>query len=127
MPSTARPLAVPVAAIAVGACAWWVTGLAPFSTVATVAVVGSGALVAIASGSRGGRATEDDVVTRRDAAIWGTLAVTLAAWQVGALVQHPRAEHPTLSSLANAVLDPRPVRTVAFVGWLAGAAWLARR
>jgi hypothetical protein len=50
----------------------------------------------------------------------------VAAWQVSALVRHPRAEHPTLSSLANAVLDPRPVRTLAFLGWLAGMAWLAR-
>lgn len=116
-----------MAVIAVGACAWWVTGLAPFSTAATVAVVGSGAMVAIGSRSGGGRVTGDDVVTQRDAAIWGTLAVALAAWQVGALVQHPRVEHPTLSALANAVLDPRPVRTVAFVGWLAGMVWLARR
>ena len=120
-----------MAVIAVGAYAWWATGLAPFSTAVTVAVVGSGAFVAVAS--RSGRpATRSDGVggdgvTPRSAAIWGALAVALGAWQINAFMRHPRAEHPTLSSLANAVLDPRPVRTVAFVGWLAGAAWLARR
>ena len=131
MPITARQLVAPMAFIAAGAHAWWVTGLAPFSVAATVAVVGSGALVAVAS--RCGRpATRrhgvgGDGVTPRSAAIWGALAVALAAWQLNAFVRHPRAAHPTLSSLANAVLDPRPVRTVAFVGWLAGVAWLARR
>ena len=116
---------VAIASVAVGAYGWWVTGLPPFSAAATVAVLTSGAVVAIASGGR--RATGDAAVTPRSAAIWGALAAAVAAWQVSALVRHPRAEHPTLSSLANAVLDPRPVRTVAFMGWLAGMAWLARQ
>jgi ammonia channel protein AmtB len=122
----ARRLAAPVTVIAVGSFAWWVTGLPPFSTAATVAVVGSGAVAAMVSSS-GRRAPGDDVVTPRSAAIWGALAAAFATWQVNALVRHPRSEHPTLSSLANAVLDPRPVRTLAFMGWLAGMAWLARR
>ena len=118
-------------AVAVGAYAWWATGLAPFSTAATVAVVGSGAVVAVGSRVRrpvaGGDGVRADVVTPRSAAIWGALAGAMAAWQLNAFVRHPRVEHPTLSSLANTVLDPRPVRVVAFVGWLAGVAWLARR
>ena len=115
-----------MAVVAVGAHGWWVTGLPPFSTAATVAVVVPGVIVAAASGL-GRRVARRDAVTGRSAAIWGALAVALAAWQVNALVRHPRVEHPTMSSLANAVLDPRPVRTVAFVAWLAGMAWLARR
>ena len=115
-----------MAVVAVGAYAWWVTGLTPFSTAATVAVIGSGAMVTIGSCS-GRPVASDDVVTPRSAAIWGALAVALAVWQLKAFVRHPRVEHPTLSWLANALLDPRPVRTVAFVGWLAGVAWLARR
>ena len=47
MPSAARHLTVPTAVVAVGAWAWVVTGLRPFSAAATVAVVGSGALVAV--------------------------------------------------------------------------------
>jgi hypothetical protein len=29
--------------------------------------------------------------------------------------------------MANTTLEPRPIRAVAFVLWLAGAAWLGRR
>jgi hypothetical protein len=126
MPITALNPAAPLAAAAVGAFAWWVTGLRPFSTAATVAVIGSGALVAVA-GCSARRVAGDGAVTRSSAAIWAALVVALAAWQLNAFVRHPRVEHPTLSSLANDVLDPRPVRTVAFMGWLAGTAWLARR
>ena len=118
-----------MAVVAVFAYGWLVTGLPPFSTVATVAVIGSGALVALESGRhrRVIRPARDDVVTPRAAAAWALLAATVAAWQVAALVQHPRVDHPTLSSLANDMLEPRPLRTVAFVGWLAGMAWIARR
>jgi hypothetical protein len=50
-----------------------------------------------------------------------------ATWQVAAYVQHPRSDHPTLSSLVNAALDSHPARAAAFVAWLAGAWELARR
>ena len=120
MPRPARRLA---AAAVVGVWAWLVTGLPPFSTAATVAVLGSGAVVVVVSGRR---VAPLDVITPRSAAVWGGLAVAVAAWQINALVRQPRAQHPTLSSLANAVLEPRPVRAVAFIGWLAGMAWLSR-
>ena len=59
--------------------------------------------------------------------LWAVLTAALAAWQLASWLQHPRDEHPTLSSLINAVLDTHLARTAAFVAWLAGAAWLARR
>jgi hypothetical protein len=46
----------------------------------------------------------------------------LAAW-----VQEPRTDHPTLSSITDSVLDTHGAEFVAFVAWLAGARWLARR
>ncbi|MDQ3946755.1 MAG: hypothetical protein M3357_16695, partial [Actinomycetota bacterium] len=58
--------------------------------------------------------------------LWAVLALAVAAWQVAAFVQHPRAEHPTLSALANTALDPRAVRAVAMAVWLVLAARLAR-
>jgi hypothetical protein len=58
---------------------------------------------------------------------WAVLAGALAVWQLAAFVQRPRQEHPTLSSLANALFESHPVRAAAFVLWLAGAAALARR
>jgi hypothetical protein len=51
----------------------------------------------------------------------------LAAVQLSAYVQHPREDHPTLSSLTNAVLDSRPARTAALVAWLVAARGLGRR
>jgi hypothetical protein len=55
------------------------------------------------------------------------LAVVLAAWQLVAYLQSPRHEHPTLSSLTNAVLSSQPARTAAFILWLAIMFGLARR
>lgn len=58
---------------------------------------------------------------------WAVLAVTGALWQLAAYLQHPRHDHPTVSSLANALLDSHPARAAAFVAWLGGAVYLARR
>ena len=63
----------------------------------------------------------------RAAAPWVVLVVALLAWQLAAYVQHPRSDHPTLSSLTNTALDPRPIRALAFAAWLLTAGWLARR
>jgi hypothetical protein len=60
-------------------------------------------------------------------ATWAALAATAGAWQLVAYLQHPRADHPTLSSLANEVLDSHLARAVTFVVWIAAARGLARR
>jgi hypothetical protein len=107
------------------AYAWWATGLAPFAATTTVAVVGAG-VVAMTVGAREHCRAVPPLSTS-DAVVWTVLLGTLAAWQLAAYFQQPRSQHPTLSSLANTVLDTHPARTVAFVAWLAGAACLARR
>ena len=103
---------------------WWVTGLRPFSLLATAAVVGAGLGAALLAGTR--RRPDVEPVAPAGAIVWAVLVVGLAAWQLAAFVQAPRADHPTLSSIANATLETRPVRAVAFAAWLAGAAWLSR-
>ena len=105
--------------------AWWVTGLPPFSLVATVALVGAGLVAALRPGRHHRRPVGP--VPPAGPVVWATLLTGLAAWQLAAFLQAPRAEHPTLSSIANAALDPRPVRVAAITVWLAGAAWLGRR
>ncbi len=109
-----------------GAYAWWATGLRPFAGTTTVAVVGAG-VAAMVVGRRCGR--RRPVVRPRAAGVigWALLLGALAGWQLVAYLQHPRPEHPTLSSLADAVLDTHPLRALAFVAWLLGAARLARR
>lgn len=105
--------------------AWWVTGLPAFSLVATVAVVGAGLVAALRPGRHHRRPVGP--VSPAGPVVWAVLLTALAAWQLAAFLQSPRAEHPTLSSMTNTALDARPARVLAVAGWLAGAAWLGRR
>jgi hypothetical protein len=106
------------------AYAWWVTSLRPFSGVATAVVLGSG-VIAIIVGLRARHPRHRYL--RRGAGVWAALFLALVTVQLVAYVQHPRSEHPTLSVIVNAALDPHPVRAVAFVAWLALGAWVAAR
>ena len=63
----------------------------------------------------------------RGAWAWGTLAGAMGLWELQAFLQHPRSEHPTLSSLSNDLLASPSSRAVAFALWLALGVWLARR
>jgi hypothetical protein len=116
-------------AVVVGlvAYAWWAVGLAPFSAQATAAVVLAG-VAAMAAGrrqSRPRRSPGDGHVN--GIAPWVGLAALAGAWQLAAYLQHPRADHPTVSSLANELLDSHPARAAGFLVWIAAAWWLARR
>ena len=115
-----------ITAVAVVAYAWWATGLSTFTLASTLAVVSAG-VGAMAIGHRaGGRRTRVHL-RRADIVAWGVLFGALSGWELAAFVQHPRPEHPTLSSLVDALLDTHPARALAFLVWLAGAAGLARR
>ncbi len=103
---------------------WWATGLRPFTGVAYAAVVGAGLATML-----WGRRHRRPPVRSWPAGglvVWASLGLALVAWQVAAFVQHPRYQHPTLSSLADVVLEPRAVRAVAVALWLVAAARLAR-
>ena len=78
------------------------------------------------SGAGNPRRERPEIEVRR----WGawTVLVTLGGlWQLAAYLQHPRDEHPTLSSLANGLLDSQPARAAAFVLWIVAAVGLSRR
>lgn len=115
-----------VVAIALATYAWWAVGLGPFSTRATAAVVLAGA-AAMAIGGRERRRKPLTVGDVSGIAPWAGLAAVAGAWQLAAYLQHPRADHPTVSSLANELLDSHPARAAAFLVWIAAARWLARR
>jgi hypothetical protein len=130
MPGVDRPSARSVAAAALAAVyGWWAVVLPPFSWEASVAVVCAGAATALwaawhrrRAGARGpGEAQGVGLVP------WALLAATAAAWQLAAYAQHPRDDHPTLSSLTNAALDSHATRTAAFVVWLVTTVALVRR
>lgn len=117
--------AVAAAPALVVAAAWWVVGLRPFSGAATAAVLAAG-VTAMAWGARSPRPRRPPV-DLRGAAGWLVVGAATVAWELAAFVQHPREDHPTLSSMTNALLDSRPARAAAFVAWLAAGAALARR
>ena len=107
--------------------AWWVVALAPFSGRATAAVVLAGA-TAMAVGPRERRRTRPpNAVRMAGIATWAGLATLAGAWQLAAYLQHPRADHPTVSSLTNGLLDSHVTRAAVFVLWIAAARGLARR
>lgn len=111
--------------MAVLAYAWWAVSLPPFSGLATAVVLLSGVGATLAGRARG--VPPRQALPAPGAAAWCALATAAVAWEVLAYVQHPRADHPTLSSLANAMLDSQPARTAAFVLWLMAMLELARR
>ncbi|HEX2053391.1 MAG TPA: hypothetical protein VHJ78_06675 [Actinomycetota bacterium] len=120
-------LAVPAAA----AVAWFATSLRPFTAPALVVTLGAGGL-ALVAGSRTRHRDGEPSVGRWLGApaglvVWGVLAASLAAWELAAFVQLPRSEHPTLSSLANAVFAAHAVRAAAFLAWMAAGFGIARR
>jgi hypothetical protein len=124
----ASPARLGAFALGIGALlayGWWATGLQAFSGSATLAIVGPGIAAVVIGAAR--RRPLISLPALSGAVGWVLLLGALAAWQMLAYLQHPRSEHPTLSSLLNAVLDTHPARAVAFVMWLVAAGLLARR
>jgi hypothetical protein len=126
-----HPSLVPAAAgLGLAAYAWWAVGLPGFSIALTVAIVTPG-ILAVALGTLGKPrwlARRCHHPQRRPGmAVWVALVAAMATLQLAAYLQHPRHDYPTVSSLANTALDPRPVRAAAFLAWLVIAALLARR
>ena len=117
------------AIVAAAVYGWWAVGLEPFSWEAALAVLAPGVVVALVSARwtrpRGDAAARP--VMRRDLGAWVALAFVAGAWQLAAYVQHPREDHPTISSLTNAALDTHGARTAAFVLWLLVIVALVRR
>ena len=121
-----RRLALIVAAGAIGAYAWWTAGLRPFTWPALVAVVVAG-VATIVVGTRARRPSESRARHPTGVLPWGVLCVVLAGWELAAYLQQPRADHPTLSALADQLIDWRPARALAFLAWIAIGADLSRR
>lgn len=105
--------------------AWWAVSLPPFSGTATAALLLAGG-AAVVSGSCKPR-RQRPAVDVRSATPWAVLVALGGLWQLAAYLQHPRDDHPTLSSLANELLDSQPARAAAFVLWIVATERLSRR
>ena len=111
--------------LAVLAYAWWVVSLPPFSGMAGAAVVATGVGGVVVGSAR--RRPDGRPLPVPTFAPWLALATVTCAWQLVAYLQQPRQDHPTLSSLTNALLGSHPARAAAFVLWLLAAVELGRR
>ena len=121
-----HPVGAVVATAAVLAFSWWAAGLRPFTWPA-LAAVGAAWTVAVAAGTAARRPSGAGRGDGGGALVWAVLVVALAGCELAAYVQHPRVDHPTLSSLAGPLLDWRPARALAFAVWALVGADLARR
>lgn len=126
LPHPRRVLAGAGPVLLSGVFAWWATSLPPFSLMASAVVVVSGGAVMVA-GTRSPRRQEPPAIPLRAVRPWLAVASAAAAWQVAAYLQHPRDEHPTISSLLNSLLDSHPAQAAGFVLWLVACYGLGRR
>ena len=113
------------AGVAVGAYAWWVAGLEHFTAPALVAVMGAAAL-AVASAPWPRRRRSEAPAPPGGHRAWLLVLGALLGWELLAFSLSPRSTHPTLSSMADTALGPRPVEAAAFMAWLAVGRRLAR-
>ena len=118
--------AVGIAVAALVAYSWVASGVRTFTGGAEI-VVGVPILVAFAIGVSWRRTTHltDDGPTHP--AVWVVLVLALVAWELFELFSSPRHDHPTISSIGDRILDPRPVRAAVFAAWLVVGWLLARR
>jgi hypothetical protein len=114
-----------VAAVVAVGYAWVATGLQPFTRPALVATLGGGVAAVLVGRRLSPPAAPAALVG--GAWLWAALAGALAVWELQAFLQHPRAAHPTLSSLSNDLLEGHVPRVGAMLVWLAAGVWLARR
>ena len=112
------------ALVAIGLYSWVAAGLRPF-TLAEEVMVAIAAIIVLAAAWRPSRNAAANGVrsSRGSAALWISLVVVAFAWELRAFFSSPRADHPTLSTIADNVMGVHPGRAFVFVLWLA-LGWL---
>ncbi len=124
-------------AVVVGAYCWFATDLRPFTAPIDAAVAVPSLIVAglafrpqsaAGVGTRTSMGADREAAKWRDAAPWAVLFGLLAAFEVAAYFSSPRRDHPTLSSIADSLMNTHPGRAAEFALWLLlGWALLLRR
>jgi Family of unknown function (DUF6186) len=106
----------------IGAYSWFSADLRPF-TIPIGAVVAIPSVVVASltwsqSGSRTTMTADEKALRRLDAAPWAVVFGLLTAFEVAAYLSSPRRDHPTLSSMADALMNTHPGRAAVFAFWL---------
>ncbi len=124
-------LVVVLVAAALGAYCWFSADLRPFTIPIGAAVAVPAVVVAILAWARSDSRTSiaaEQKAARRPAALWAVLFALLTGFEVAAYLSSPRRDHPTLSSMADALMNTHPGRAAVFALWLLlGWALLLRR
>jgi hypothetical protein len=116
-----------VVVVAALAYSWVASGLRPFTHPQAVAVSIPLVAAGIALLRSRPRAADPEEAQRRGWWVWVALFAALMAWEIVQFFAKPRSEHPTLSSIADAVMSTHPGRFAMFAIWLAVGYWLFRR
>ena len=97
----------------------------PLTDPATWTVLGPGFALAV----YGLRRTPRRIVRadRRTAYTWVGLGLVFCAWELVAFYWGNDQAHPTLSLLADPVLESYPARLAGYLIWLGAGAWLVSR
>ena len=103
------------------------TAPAEFAVLAAGAVVIGWALGLLPGVPAARRLPGPESAGGRGALVWLALALVFTGWELYALFASPAHAHPTVSALAGPLLAPHWQRAAAYLLWLAGGAWLARR
>ncbi len=104
--------------------AWASAALRSFTWPAMVSTSLGGLAVLALAWQRNAR-TATTRVSREGFLTWTAWLAAATGWEPWALSMHPRAAHPTISSLINILIETHPGRAVALLAWLALGWWLA--
>lgn len=118
-------------ATAVGAAfAWWASTRPPFTFQAHASVFAAAGTLWMVAARAGppvaARGNAPASIAAAGLLGWGALVAGAVGFELFNYFQHPRADHPTMSSLINEV-DVAALRPALFLGWLALGWHLARR
>jgi hypothetical protein len=110
------------------AYSWVASASAPFSTRALISVLLPGAVLgAIAFRRPPERIAPPESIDITGFSYWIVALALLFEWEASAFRENANWLHPTLTDLVNPLLTPHPVRTGAFVIWIASGWALVRR
>ncbi|WP_214364707.1 hypothetical protein [Pseudonocardia sp. H11422] len=99
----------------------------PLTAPAAVAVLVPGVLLLALRARRPVVPLPPTARPRPAVALWLGLGVVLGVWEIVAIRWGDDADHPTLSLLADPVLDTYPGRVLGYLIWLAAGRWLVTR
>jgi predicted PurR-regulated permease PerM len=102
---------------------WIAAGFRPFTWPMRVAVLVPVVLALVVSWNRPRNRIERARDRVAGLMVWVTLLVLLLAWELIALFQSPREDHPTLSSISDDIMSVHTGRAAMFAVWLA-AGWV---